>query len=142
MRVVLDTNVIVDHMRARDIKCSEALTETIKRQHVAIVCEKLLREYRKILAGGNPQFHSFVDCHIMQLFQGKALLRFEDPKIRIDFGPQEDRFHMQLAIDAGAAYHVTKDGEILAETDNMARFGVNEAHPATYVYKIQRERRR
>jgi hypothetical protein len=59
--------------------------------------------------------------------------KYEDPVVRIEFGPIEDRFHMQLAIDSASNYHVSLDQGVLREADNMAQFGVTEVTPREYV---------
>lgn len=52
---------------------------------------------------------------------------------KITFGPLEDRFHMQLAVDSQSDFHVTWDRAILAEAANMASFGVAEVNPPAHL---------
>lgn len=140
MKVVLDTNIIVDHVRAEDRDCSNAIHAMKSHRHVQVVCEKLLGEYRGVLCQGNQQLYAVVDGFLRQMLPSALMLKQPDPQVRIGFGPLEDRFHLQLAIDARADYHVTKDKRILEESANMKRFSVQETHPHNYVISCDRKR--
>lgn len=121
LRVVIDTNVVVDHYRAEDSDASAAIVAVKKACHEVVACEKLLREYRKHLSNGSQQMYSLVDLFLLQVMPG--LRKYPDPEVRIAFGPVEDRFHMQLAIDKKAGYHVSKDKGVLAAAGDMMLAG-------------------
>jgi predicted nucleic acid-binding protein len=129
--VVLDTNVVVAHVFGEDPNCSTAVVEARRGERV-IVCEKLLREYRDQLACGSIELYGTATRQLMRLFPNLVKSNV-DPQIRIDFGPVEDRFHMQLAIDYHAEFHVTKENKILDEHAKMLALGVKEVHPQQYV---------
>jgi len=140
VKVVLDTNVVVDHLLTRDRHSSNTLYHIKDRErHKIIVCEKLLREYRD-----NPALSGLpgvVDRLLMNALPVERMEKLPDPQIKIRFGPQEDRFHMQLAIDATAKYHVSKDGAVLACVTLMFDRGVLEVHPHKFVEECCRPRR-
>jgi len=133
MKVVLDTNVVVDHICAKDVSCSAAVNAVRCHRHFLLVCNRLLKEYRGVLCKGDQQMYAVIDKLLLQMFPIELMQKYDDPRVRIEFGPLEDRFHMQLAIDAGANYHVTKDAAVLAEATKMQRFNVRETHPRRYV---------
>ena len=60
--------------------------------------------------------------------------RRQDPTVRITFGPKEDRFHMQLAIDYRAGYHVSRDKKVLAAAGDLMIAGkVKGCDPREFV---------
>lgn len=134
-KIVIDTCVVVGAYRREDEHCSRAIERFKKQRHTLVVCEQLIREYRGTICRGDPQLYSVVDRLLFARWLRLDLKRRPDPEVRIPFGPPEDRFHMQLAIDARAGdpscavCHVTKDGGVLAEAESMGRYGVNEVHP-------------
>ena len=131
--MVLDTHVVVS-ARAYDHADSAAAFAVVKSGgHMIVVCPWLMREYRKVLANGNPQLHFLADRWMMEnlspIMDNRA-----DPVVRIAFGPEHDRVHMQLAIDAKVPYHVTRDNEILDVGPQMLdQHGVKECHPREFV---------
>ena len=131
-KVVLDTNVLVDHLLAR-CRHSTATIYHLKERtdHKVVVCDKLLSEYRDnpAVTGIRPVFDSLLMNH-MPL---ERMERHPDPVVRIAFGPEEDRFHMQLAIDARVQYHVSKDAGVLNCSTPMDDQGVREIHPRSFV---------
>lgn len=132
MKVVIDTNVVVDHFRATDGDSSNALVVVKSGGHEVLVCQKLLWEYRNVLSSGAPQMRSLADVYLMQLFP--RMRQCSEPRVRITFGPIEDRFHMQLAIDNKAGYHVSRDREVLAAASDMLAAGaVKACHPREFV---------
>lgn len=134
LRVVLDTNVVAGHILAEDGSCTEVLRHLKDAGHKVVVCEKLLREYRGVIAQGNRQLYSIVDVFLFQrLLSLHQVEKRENPVIRICFGPEEDRFHLQLAIDAKAKYHVTKDRGVLDTRDDMRAYGVHVVRPKAYL---------
>ena len=138
MKVVLDTNVVVDHICANDVSCSAAVNAVNRHRHFLVVCNRLLKEYRGVLCKGDQQMYAVIDKFLLQMLPIELMQKYKDPQVQITFGPTEDRFHMQLAIDAGADFHVTKDGAILAEAREMQRFNVRETHPRGYVDDCRR----
>ena len=130
-KVVLDTNVVVDHILAQDERCSQVVNRVKQRRNTVVVCEKLLREYRDALVGNQQQMNAVINLILIQMLPVELLESHRDPTIRIQFGPEHDRFHMQLAINARSDCHITKDGAVLAERAKMSEFGVREVHPAS-----------
>lgn len=133
LKVVFDTNVVVSTIWARDPDSGAAISLSKTLRHIIVVCEKLLREYRGVLAQGNRQMYSLVDLLLMQVFPIDLLDKRADPVVSIDFGPEEDRFHMQLAIDSASDHHVSWEHAVLAEAHRMAQYGVAEVNPRDYV---------
>ncbi len=128
-KIVLDTNVVVDAIWHRDRHCSDAIYAAKEKRHSIVVCRKLLDEYRKILRGNGNDVGMITDRLLMQFLPVDLMEERDTPTVEIDFGPLEDRFHMQLAINAGACCHVTKDKDVLAEGSKMSRLGVKEVNP-------------
>lgn len=137
-RVVFDTNVFVDHIHLKRRAASYALQTASAERHVMVTCEKLLRELRGVLCRGNDAMYSYIDRMIMQMYPIDCVEKHPNPQIRISFGPQEDQFHMQLAIDARAAFHVTSDRGVLECEICMREHGVNVLRPASYASKFER----
>ncbi len=134
LRVVLDTNVVAGHLLAEDGSCTEVIRHVKDAGHRLVVCEKLLREYRGVIAGGYEQLYSIVDVLLFhRLLSLEQVEKRENPVVRICFGPEEDRFHLQLAIDAKAKYHVTKDRGVLDTRDDMRAYGVHVVGPKAYL---------
>lgn len=77
--------------------------------------------------------HSTIDRLLMNTLPAWIWERGSNPEESIDFGPSEDRYHMELAINYQAAYHITRDRGVLAEAGRMAEHGVCGCHPKKYV---------
>ena len=131
--VVFDANVMYDHMYGFDESCSEAYATAARSKHKLVVCEKLLREYRGILARESQQMYAHVQMWLQRTLPWHLVETHPDPDVRIDFGPPEDRFHMQLAVDARALFHVTKDRGVLRTAAQMKSHGVTGCRPERYV---------
>lgn len=98
MKVVIDTCVLVNAFGYRDDSACAAIVVVQRNRHEVAVCETLLHEYRNVLTRELPHLRRLVDTQLMML---KART-YADPVIRIRFGPEKDRMHMQLAIDVKA----------------------------------------
>ena len=134
MKVVFDANVVLNCIRAVDDESRAAIGVAKNLRHVIVVCERLLNEYRRALVRGGPRhLFAYYDRLVMQILPREFMERNDDPVVLIQFGPEEDRFHMQLAINARCDYHVSWDRAVLREAENMARFGVTELNPTAYV---------
>lgn len=137
MRVVVDTCVLLGHLCLEEHYSSDALHTIKHEQHKMLVCRKLLMEYRKKLCNGSLDMQRYVDRFLMSVLPIELMEKCEDPQVQIDFGPTEDRFHMQLAIDQGADYHISKDNGVLAEAEKMMEYGVEELHPRDFAWKYR-----
>ena len=133
MKVVIDTCVVIGHFHLQDANCSQALHALRRKGHQMVVCKKLLDEYRGILCRSNKQMYSVIDTILMTTLPIDLMVKYHDPKVRIEFGPPEDRFHMQLAIDSQASYHVSRDKGVLSEAKNMRKYNVEEVSPNEYL---------
>lgn len=127
-------NVVLNCVRSVDDESRAAIGVAKNLRHIIVVCERLLNEYRRSLVGGGPRhLFTYYDRMVMQILPSDLLERKDDPSVLIQFGPEEDRFHMQLAIDEGCGFHVSWDKGVLAEVGNIGRFGVAEVNPPGYV---------
>lgn len=133
-RVVLDTCVVVGHVVESRRDCADAIRTVNRRQHRVLLSGKLLDEYQRKLTGGDPRWQRLFLTELSQKLVDESLFQFEpDPKVEIAFGPEEDRFHLQLAVSGKARFHVSQDGGVLAVSPVMRnRYGVLVMHPQDY----------
>lgn len=132
MKVVIDTCVLVDHLWAEDESASGAIVLVKRKGYEVAVCDKLLGEYRGVLSRGSRQLYSLIDLQLLQILP--KMKKYANPTVLITFGPVEDRFHLQLAIDVKAVYHVSQDKGVLAAAgDLMVAGNVVGCHPRVFV---------
>lgn len=124
-KVVVDTCVVVGAYRREDGYCRLALDSIGKKRHRAVMCPKLWGEYKKHLGG--HQMAGLIFAMITQRWLELEWHSDPDP-IWVDFGPNEDRFHMQLAIDTACLCHVSKDNGVVTASKRMKEHGVNGVH--------------
>ena len=138
MKAVLDTNVIIDSIRAEDIHCMELIFHLKTGGHTMIVCPKLIDEYVRIYTQRNRSLEGAGQLFLMQHVPLDMMQMERNPVVTITFGPEEDRWHMQLAILHKADCHVSKDAGVLKCRKEMLQAGVRQIHPSEGPNQLRR----
>ncbi len=130
MKAVLDTNVIIDSLRAEDVQCTELIVRMKRGKHKMIVCRRLIDEYLNIFTHRNQSLQGTAQMFLMQHIPLDMMQLEQNPAVSIKFGPTEDRWHMELAIIHKADCHVSKDAGVLKCRKEMLTAGVRLMHPS------------
>ena len=110
-----------------------ALSLAREDDHVLCWCQRLKMEYFNVIWEKLPQARISGFTLLWNQKLPPRRLQLDDPAHEVPFGPKEDRWHMQLAVDARAMFHVTNDTAILAWATQMKERGVLECNPWQYL---------
>lgn len=141
-KVLFDASVVVHYIWEQDDLCRDAMNRARTVRHRHVVCEKLLNEYRGVIARKSGQWFQIVGIRLMSVLPEHLLERHPDPTVMIDFGPEEDRFLLQLAMNASADFLVTRDCGVLAVANEMSVHEVNCCRPEAYTRAAKRKSKR